>query len=66
MTSAKRTELIARAMLIEDLLRQEKSLDHILEESITRVREAMEIIFQNRRFDNLEERFIFLQLLVSH
>lgn len=58
MISSKRTELLARAVLIEELLRQEKSINHILEESIERVRGAMELIFQNRRFDNLEERFL--------
>lgn len=58
MISSKRTELLARAILIEELLRQEKSLNHILDESIERVREAMELIFQNKRFDNLEERFM--------
>lgn len=58
MISSKRTELLARAILIEELLRQEQSLNHILEKSIERVRGAMELIFQNRRFDNLEERFM--------
>ena len=58
MKSSKRTELLARAVLIEELLRQEKAIGHILEESIERIREAMEVIFQNRRFDNLEERLM--------
>lgn len=58
MISSKRTELLARAILIEDLLRQEKALDHILEKSIERVREAMDSIFHNKQFDNLEERFM--------
>lgn len=58
MISSKRTELLARAILVEELLRQEKSLDHILAESTARVREAMELIFRNKRFDNLEERFM--------
>lgn len=49
---------MARAILIEELLRQEKSLNHILAESVERVREAMELIFRNRRFDNLDERFM--------
>lgn len=58
MIHSKRTELLARAMLIEELLRQEQSLNHILEESIERVREAMELIFQNKGLDNLEEQFL--------
>lgn len=58
MTSDKRTELLARAVLIEELLRQEKSIEHILANSIWRIREALEVIFQNKRFDNLEERFM--------
>lgn len=58
MISSKRTELLARAVLIEELLRQEKAMDHILDKSVSRVREAMEVIFENRRFDNLEERFL--------
>ena len=58
MTSAKRAELLARAMLTEDLLRQEKSIHHILDKSIFRVREAMERIFERRSFDNLDERFL--------
>lgn len=58
MTSAKRAELLARAMLIEDLIRQEKSIHHILDKSIFRVREAMERIFERKSFDNLDERFL--------
>lgn len=58
MKNSKRTELLARAILIEELLRQEKSIDHILEESIGRLREALEVIFRNKQFDNLEERLM--------
>lgn len=58
MKKYKRIELLARAILIEELIRQEKSLNHILSESVERVRGAMETIFENRRFDNLEERFL--------
>lgn len=58
MTSAKRAELLARAMLIEDLLRQEQSINRILDKTILRVREAIEHIFQHKLFDNLEERFL--------
>lgn len=58
MTSAKRAELLARATLIEDLLRQEESINHILDKSIFRIRGAMEHIFQRRSFDNLDERFL--------
>lgn len=58
MKNSKRTELLARAILIEELLRQEKSIDHILEESIGRLREAVETIFRNKQFDNLEERLM--------
>lgn len=58
MISSKRTELLARAILIEELLRQEKAIDHILEDSIGRLREALEGIFQNKQFDNLEERLM--------
>lgn len=49
---------MARAVLIEELVRQEKELNHILSESIERIRGAMESIFENRRFDNLEEQFL--------
>lgn len=58
MTSNRRIELLARAMLIEDLVRQEKSIQHILDISILRIREAMEQIFQRKAFDNLEERLM--------
>lgn len=58
MTSNRRIELLARAMLIEDLVRQEKSIQHILDISILRIREAMEQIFERKAFDNLEERLM--------
>lgn len=45
-------------MLIEDLVRQERTMQHILKESIARIREATELIFERKRFDNLEERFM--------
>lgn len=58
MISSKRTELLARAILIEELLRQEKSINHILDKSIERLREATEVVFRNRSFDNVEERIM--------
>lgn len=53
---SKRTELLARAMLLKEILRQEEAIQDVMEEVVRRYEEALEAIFENKRFDNLEER----------